>query len=61
MRDKHSFISPTDLNLVTVVDKPQEAIERILEYERRQGSTRPAGRLAGWYALLAKVPNRQKR
>jgi uncharacterized protein (TIGR00730 family) len=37
MRDKHSFISPTDLNLVTVVDKPQEAIERILEYERRVG------------------------
>jgi hypothetical protein len=37
MRDRHSFISPTDLNLVTVVDKPQEAIERILEYERRVG------------------------
>jgi uncharacterized protein (TIGR00730 family) len=37
MREKHSFISPNDLDLVTVVDKPEEAIECILDYERRVG------------------------
>ena len=37
MRDKHSFISPNDLDLITVVDKPEQAIERILDYERRVG------------------------
>jgi uncharacterized protein (TIGR00730 family) len=37
MREKHSFISPGDLDLVTVVDKPEQAIERILDYERRVG------------------------
>jgi hypothetical protein len=37
MREKHSFISPNDLDLVTVVDKPEQAIERILDYERRVG------------------------
>ncbi|HSY44300.1 MAG TPA: TIGR00730 family Rossman fold protein [Candidatus Acidoferrum sp.] len=37
MRDKHSYISANDLDLVTVVDKPEQAIERILDYERRVG------------------------
>ena len=37
MRTKHSFISPGDLDLVTVVDKPQEAVNLILEYSRRVG------------------------
>jgi hypothetical protein len=37
MREKHNFISPNDLDLVTVVDKPEQAIERILDYERRVG------------------------
>jgi hypothetical protein len=37
MRDKHNYISPGDLDLVTVVNKPEQAIERILDYERRVG------------------------
>jgi predicted Rossmann-fold nucleotide-binding protein len=37
LRDKHNFISPGDLDIVSVVDKPQEAVERILDYERRVG------------------------
>ena len=37
MRDKHSYISANDLDLVTVVDKPEQAIECILDYERRVG------------------------
>jgi uncharacterized protein (TIGR00730 family) len=37
MHDAHSFISPNDLDLVTVVDKPHEAVECILEYSRRVG------------------------
>jgi uncharacterized protein (TIGR00730 family) len=37
MREKHSYISANDLDLVTVVDKPEQAIERILDYERRVG------------------------
>lgn len=37
IRDKHHFISPHDLDVVSVVDKPQQAIDRILEYERRVG------------------------
>ena len=41
MRDKHNFISPGDMDLVTIVDKPQHAIEKILDYERRVGP--PAG------------------
>src|SRR5947209_8083449 len=32
-----SFISPGDLDLVTLTDDPHEAIEIILEYERRVG------------------------
>ena len=31
------YISPADLKLVTVTDDPQEAIDIILEYERRVG------------------------
>jgi uncharacterized protein (TIGR00730 family) len=34
---KNKFISPGDLDLVTVTDDPQEAINRILDYERRVG------------------------
>jgi len=37
MRDKHNFISANDLDLVTVVDKPEQAVECILEYSRRVG------------------------
>jgi uncharacterized protein (TIGR00730 family) len=37
MREKHGYISANDLDLVTVVDKPEQAIERILDYERRVG------------------------
>ena len=37
MRDAHHFISPNDLDLVTIVDKPQEAVECILDYSRRVG------------------------
>jgi predicted Rossmann-fold nucleotide-binding protein len=31
------FISPGDLDLVTITDDPKEAVEIILEYERRVG------------------------
>jgi uncharacterized protein (TIGR00730 family) len=34
---KNKFISPGDLDLVTVTDDPQEAVNRILDYERRVG------------------------
>jgi uncharacterized protein (TIGR00730 family) len=37
MQDKSAFISPGDLNLFTVTDDPQEAINIILEYKRRVG------------------------
>jgi uncharacterized protein (TIGR00730 family) len=37
MLDKHSFISPNNLELVAVTDKTQEAVEIILDYERRVG------------------------
>jgi uncharacterized protein (TIGR00730 family) len=37
MRDRHNFISVNDLDLVTIVDKPEQAIECILEYSRRVG------------------------
>ena len=37
MLEGHAFISPEDLKLFTIVDKPQEAIDIILEYERRVG------------------------
>jgi uncharacterized protein (TIGR00730 family) len=37
MRERHNFISPNDLDLVTIVDKPQQAVECILEYSRRVG------------------------
>ncbi|MGD0745784.1 MAG: TIGR00730 family Rossman fold protein [Verrucomicrobiota bacterium] len=35
--DKNKFINPVDLDLVTVTDDPQEAVNRILEYERLVG------------------------
>jgi len=37
MEEKNKFISPGDLELVTVTDDPQEVIDVILDYERRVG------------------------
>lgn len=37
MLDRNHFISPNDLNLVTIVDKPEDAVNHILEYSRRVG------------------------
>jgi uncharacterized protein (TIGR00730 family) len=37
MEDKNAFISPGDLDLFKVVDKPWEAVEVILDYEKRVG------------------------
>ena len=37
MLDTHSFIGAGDLNLFTIVDRPQEAVGVILDYERRVG------------------------
>ncbi len=37
MQDHHRFISPGDLDLFTVTDDPQEALDRILDYKRRVG------------------------
>jgi uncharacterized protein (TIGR00730 family) len=37
MRDRHHFVSPNDFDLVTVVDKPVQAVECILDYSRRVG------------------------
>lgn len=34
---KGAFISPGDMNLITITDDPQEAIDIILDYERRVG------------------------
>ena len=34
---KGNYISPGDLDLVTITDDPQEAINIILDYERRVG------------------------
>jgi uncharacterized protein (TIGR00730 family) len=37
VQDKHGFTSPGDLDLVKITDDPQEAIDIILDYERRVG------------------------
>ena len=37
MLEHHHFISPNDLDLVTIVDKPQDAVDHILDYSRRVG------------------------
>jgi uncharacterized protein (TIGR00730 family) len=37
MLKKNNYISKNDWDLVTIVDKPQDAINRILEYERSFG------------------------
>jgi uncharacterized protein (TIGR00730 family) len=37
VQENHKFISPGDLDLVTVTDDPQEAINVILDYARRVG------------------------
>ena len=37
MQDNNAFISPGDLNLFTLTDDPQEAINVILDYKRRVG------------------------
>jgi uncharacterized protein (TIGR00730 family) len=36
-QEKHKFISPGDLDLVTITDDPQEAVSVILDYARRVG------------------------
>jgi predicted Rossmann-fold nucleotide-binding protein len=40
---KNGFISPNDLNLITVTDDPDEAVQIILDYVQRVGPpvTRP--------------------
>jgi uncharacterized protein (TIGR00730 family) len=37
MLERNAFISPGDLDLVTITDRPQEAIDIILDYHRRVG------------------------
>jgi uncharacterized protein (TIGR00730 family) len=37
MQEKARYISPGDLDLFTITDDPQEAIDVILDYERRVG------------------------
>ena len=37
LQDKGHYISEGDLDLVKIVDDPQEAVELVLEYERRVG------------------------
>ena len=37
MQDERAFISPGDLDLITVTDDPQEVINVILDYVRRVG------------------------
>jgi uncharacterized protein (TIGR00730 family) len=37
MQEKSKFISPGDLDLVSITDDPHEAVEVILDYERRVG------------------------
>jgi len=37
MQERNAFINPTDLDLVKVTDSPKEAIDIILDYERRVG------------------------
>ncbi len=37
MLEHHNFISPGNLDLVTIVDKPEDAVEHILDYSRRVG------------------------
>jgi uncharacterized protein (TIGR00730 family) len=37
LEEKSKFISPGDLDLITVTDDPNEVVEIILEYERRVG------------------------
>jgi len=37
LEEKNQFISPGDLDLFRIVDEPQEAIDIILDYERRVG------------------------
>src|SRR5437588_3481770 len=37
MQDNNAFISPGDLDLFTVTDDPQQAIDIILDYKRRVG------------------------
>jgi uncharacterized protein (TIGR00730 family) len=37
LEEKNNFISAGDLDLVAITDKPQEAVELILDYERRVG------------------------
>jgi uncharacterized protein (TIGR00730 family) len=45
--EKDKYISPADLDLVAVTDKPEEVVELILDYERRIG---PPGALPRAFA-----------
>ena len=45
--EKGKFISPGDLDLVTVTDDPQEAIDIILDYMRRVGPPETALKAVG--------------
>ena len=38
METRAKYISPGDLDLIAITDKPQEAVELILDYERRIGT-----------------------
>jgi len=38
LQDNHGFISPGDLDLLKVVDSPDEAVKIILDYERHAGT-----------------------
>jgi len=37
LQEKNKFIGPSDLDLIAVTDEPREAVDIILEYERRVG------------------------
>ena len=47
MLNGNQFISPGDLDLVKITDNPQEAIDIILEYERRVGPPEVVPRILG--------------
>ena len=38
LQEKNKFIGPSDLDLIAVTDEPREAVDIILEYERRVGN-----------------------
>ena len=38
LQHKNKFISPGDLDFISVTDSPQEVVDLILDYERRLGT-----------------------